>query len=281
MASLFSRLAKGLGEGMQVVGQMGLEEQRQKRYAKMQETSRSAAAQESREFSTSERKASEKFTASEKALDRDARLQGRESQDKVKFRDIDEMSGKTTITYESGRREEYDPETDTTRSLGEGKAKLSDESKGEDKTWGEKMANREAGTFSGDASDFPLFKSEEKAAEAAAQFRSNARRKGTIDKFDTEFAKRGWSYIQELAQPVDETKALQTLADNAAKEQRASTKGDAASEGLMAIFKDFDSKDYDGIANQIIADSTAPEALKKEARDYLSKGQPRRNLQKR
>lgn len=258
MASLLERIARGAGEGLKLVGQMGLEEQRQARLDKMKEASRAVTAKEGREFETRERKASETFRASESALDRKARVEASKVKgakpDTVKFRDTDDMSGKTIITYESGKREEYDPQTDTTRILGKGKGKLTEESKGVDVKWGKKMAARESGYLSFDESDFPLFKSEEKAAEAAAQFRSNARRAGTIDEFNTKFAKKGWSYIQELA------------GDGTTAKPTAKKTG----EGLMSIFKDFDQNDYSGIANQIVADPKSPEYLKKEARDYLS-----------
>ena len=251
MPSLLQRLGQGLGQGMQMVGQMGLEEQREKRLAAIREKSAGTARKEEQTFRTGEREAGQEF---QKEM---ATLKGEKpaAADKVKFRDVNEDTGKTIITYESGKREEWDPETDTTRELGKGKGTVSEESKGEDISWGEKMANRQAGLMSGDESDFPFFKDETKAAEAASQFRSNARKAGTLDDFDTEFAKRGWGYIQELAGGDTSTAA------------KAEVK--KAGGALMSIFKDFDKKDYDGIANQIISDPSAPESLKQEARDYL------------
>lgn len=250
MPSLFQRLGQGLGQGLQMAGKMGLEEAREKRLAAIREKAAGTARGEDRTFRTSEREASQEFQL---------KLAGAKSDDKpdkVKFKDIDDMTGKTVITYESGKREEYDPETDITTTLGAGKGELTEESKNEDTEWGEKMANREAGFFSGDTSDFPIFKDETKAAEAATQFRSNARKSGKLDEFDTEFVKKGWSYIQELAGGTTEK--------TPAKKADKKTSGD-----LMKIFKDFENKDYDAIANQIVNDPNAPEGLKQEARDYL------------
>ena len=263
MASLFERLGRGLGKGLEVAGTMGMEEQRQSRLTRMREQFSSGEAGTQRDFTTGERVASEEFQAKESALDRASREKAAEAKgtssakpDKVKFRTTDEDTGKTTLTMESGEELEHDPETDTYKVKGEGKGDLSDEAKGLDIAWGEKMANRQAGFFSGDESDFRVFKTEEKGAEAATQFRNNARKAGTLDEFNTEFAKKGWKYIQELAGDTVEPKTTPT-------------KTKKVGDGLMGIFKDFEKTDYDGIANQILSDKNAPESLKKEARDYL------------
>ncbi len=251
MPSLLQRLGQGLGQGLQIAGQMGLEEQREKRLAKIREQAASSARKEDQAFRTSEREAGQAF---QKEM---ATLKGASTAkpDKVKSETTDEMTGRSTITFESGKQLDYDPETDAYTTRGKGTGTVSEASKGEDIAWGEKMANREAGLLSGDEADFPYFKDETKAAEAAAQFRSNARTAGTLEEFDTEFAKRGWSYIQELA--GGDTTTATKPADK------------SVGDSLMAIFKDFDKKDYDGIANQIINDAGAPESLKREARDYL------------
>lgn len=259
MASLFERLGKGLGQGLQMAGQMGLEEQRMARIEKLRAGREAASTKTSQEFKTSERESSQDF---EREMAKNKTKSARP--DEVQGTPVvDEMTGKVRTTYKSGRMTEYDPETDTTRDLGQGKGALTDESKAEDKDWAEKMANREAGLFSGDTSDFPLFKSEEKAAEAAAQFRSNARKDGTLDEFDTEFAKQGWKYIQDLAGGTKMPEKDRPLT------KRTKDKPKKDNKGLMRIFKDFEKTDYDGIANQIIADPKAPEALKQEARDFL------------
>lgn len=256
MPSLLQRLGKGLGEGLVTVGKIGLEEQREARLAKLREGHRAGAAKEEREFRTGEREASEKFKASEAEKDRQARLQAATTKgakpDKVKKEETDELTGRSVITFESGKQLEYDPETDTYKARGKGMADLSEESKAEDMAWGEKVANRQAGIFSGDEADFPHFKSEERAAEAAAQFRSNARREGKLEEFDTQFAKKGWNYIQELAGV--ESKEMPDM---------------KAGTNLMKIFKDFERKDYDAIAQQIVSDPNAPAKLKSEAKDYL------------
>jgi len=256
MPSLLERIGRGLGQALTTVGTMSLEEQREARLAKMREGYRAEAAKDEQAFRKSEREATQEFQAAEAEKDRQSRLSATEAKgtkpDKVKSETTDELTGKSTITFESGKQLDYDPETDTYKVRGEGEAEISDESKAEDMKWGEQMANRQAGYFSGDESDFPYFKSEERAAEAAAQFRSNARKAGTLDEFDTEFAKRGWEYIQELAGD---------------KPKKSKTK--EAGRSLMNIFKDFDKSDYDGIATQIVNDPSAPEMLKQEARDYL------------
>lgn len=271
MASLLSRIGLGLGQGLQTIGQMGMDEQREKRLMKIREGYRSGAATQQQEFQSGATKqqqefrsgeagAQREFAAGENEKDRQSRIslaskKAGEKPDQVLKTAVDEMTGIETITFKSGKQVDYDPESDTSTVRGEGKGKLSEESIAADKDWADKMANREAGTFSGDEADFPVFKSEEKASEAAAQFRNNARKAGTLDDFDTEFAKKGWGYIQELA--------------GGGQSKAAPSKKEAGT-NLMEIFKDFDSKDYDGIANQIIKDPNASKQLKDEARDYLS-----------
>jgi hypothetical protein len=208
MPSLLQRLGMGLGQAAETLGKIGLERQREDRLAKLQ----AAAQQSNQAFSTSERMAGQEFDAGEKQKDRDARLAelktstaGKEKTGTWRLSTNDE-GVKSLVNDLTGEVKDYDEETDSFKILGAGKPASTDETKAEDQSWGAKVASREASLFSSDATDFPIFKSEDKAAEAAAQFRSNARKAGKLDEFDTQYAKKGFEYINELAGQLNKSK---------------------------------------------------------------------------
>lgn len=258
MPSVFQRIGTGLGKAAETYGKISLEEQRQARLKKFREQAskkdrefRSSEAEKDRKSRDAHREDQQQFTAAENAKLRSARLESTAQTKpiKVKSERLDEETGMTVLTMEDGTQRSYDPETDTYTELGKGKPKVSEASMDEDKEWARKQASSVASYFSSDETDFPIFKSEERAAEAAAQFRNNARAAGKLREFETNFAKEGWTYIQNLAQAdssgnsgvITTTSTQPSRIDNFVS--AATSRGMSEKDVLEALLKDPRAKD--------------------------------------
>ncbi|MEE8115385.1 MAG: hypothetical protein V3T23_13655 [Nitrososphaerales archaeon] len=258
MANLFERLGLGVGKALTTLGTLSLESRRAERLEKI----RSGEAKTEREFRISEREAAQKFRAGESKLTREATA----AVDEVTDTKTDDY-GNITTTYRSGRMELWTKATDKITVLGKGQPGTTDESEAEDLDWGKAKAARQAGWLSRDKSDFTYFKTEERAAEAAARFRMNARKAGTLDEFDTEFAKSGWKYIQELASGDKETGVAKP---GKTKQPKKVTSLEDIFVGEKATAKSRQNE----IAQDILDATDASDPLNKQARKFLSTAAP-------
>jgi hypothetical protein len=213
MPSLLQRLGMGLGEAAQTLGKVGLDRQREDRLAK----ARSESQKSSQEFTTSERIAGQEFTASESSKKIDSRIEAAVTKAKNTFSDeeffepvVDLLTGGMTLTSKKGRVFELNQTTNKFERIGTGEIQVNEDTKALDVAFGNKIAARQAKAFNLDSTDFTIFKTQDAAAEAATQFRINARKDGTLDEFDTEVAKKGFDYINELAGGVKDTSTKST-----------------------------------------------------------------------
>jgi hypothetical protein len=225
MPSLLQRLGMGLGEAAQTMGKIGLDQQREDRLAK----ARAAAQKSSQEFATSERIAGQEFRAEESTKQIDSRAEAALSKAKASFGEeeffapiIDEFSGGITIASKTGKIYELNQTTNTFEPLGTGEVQVNEDTKALDVAFGNKIAARQAGAFSLDSTDFTVFKTQDAAAEAVTRFRTNARKEGRLDEFDTELAKKGFDYINELAGGAKSTPAKPDVAKPATSQTSAS-----------------------------------------------------------
>jgi hypothetical protein len=176
------------------------------------ESFRTGEREGGQDYRTSEREASQQFTSSESSKQIDARIQAATKKAATTLKEeefyapvIDEFTGGVTRASKTGKIYRLDMIKNEWIQLGTGTPIVNDDTKALDKSFGEKIANRQAKAFNFDSTDFPLFKTKERAAEAIAQFRSNARKEGKVDEFDTELASKGFDYINELAGGVKNT----------------------------------------------------------------------------
>ena len=210
MPSLLQRLGMGLGEAAQTVGKIGLDQKREDRLAKAK-----AASQKSiQEFATSERIAGQEFRASESSKQADSRVKAALTKAKASFKEeeffepvVDQFTKDMTISSKSGKVFKLNSETNMFERVGTGEVRVNEDTKALDVAFGKKIADRQASRLSLDSTDFTVFKTEEAAAEAIAVFRTNARKEGKLDEFDTELAKKGFDYINELAGSAKSTPA--------------------------------------------------------------------------
>ena len=202
MPSLLQRLGMGLGEAAQTIGKVGLDQQRENRLAKSQ-----ASLQKSRQtFETSERVAGQDFRAAESLKKVDADINAAVTKAKASFGEeeffepvTNEFTGGMTLTSKTGKVFELNQTTNMFERIGTGEIQVNEDTKALDVAFGKKIAARQAKAFSLDSSDFTIFKTEDAAAEAITQFRTNARKEGRLDAFDTELTSKGFDYINELA----------------------------------------------------------------------------------
>jgi len=283
MSGLLSRIAVGLGEGAQVYGKLTLEKQREERLAALQQKMQ----KDSQEFQMSETQSSQNFTSSENVnqrefqaeqnnLDRTLRLDSAKSkaananQDSVKeIQYADDFSGNMTITNTSGKQSRYDSETDTYFELGKGKPEITESMRDQAMKWGREFAEQQAKTFSKDKTDFPVVQSEDRAGVLAGQLLLNAMTSGpeATEKFKTEAAKQGFSFIEKQA--VDTPEIVESVKSGKLSTSRNGSSTSQAGAQLQVAFDRYPNADQKELAQAMIDSSNVPESVKKQARAFL------------
>jgi hypothetical protein len=283
MSGLLSRIAVGLGEGAQVYGKLTLEKQREERLAALQEKMQ----KDTQEFQTSENKSNQSFTSAENVnqrdfqaeqnnLDRTLRLDSAKSkaasQNKDTVKDIqyaDDFSGNMTITKTSGKQTRYDADSDTYYELGKGKPEITESMRDQAMKWGRDFAEQQAKTFGKDKTDFPVVQSEDRAGVLAGQLFLNAMTSGpeAAEKFKTEAAKQGFSFIEKQA--VDTPEIVDSVKSGKLSTSKNESSTSKAGAQLQVAFDRYPNTDQKELAQAMIDSRSVPESVKKQARAFL------------
>ncbi len=270
MASLLQRLGQGLGQGLQMAGKIGLEEQREKRLAAIRENAAQTAAARADKRDVKLRKWSQADaqTAGIAQGQRDISLRELKLQDDQIASDRLDARSQTKITSQETIAANKLAAQDK-RDASKLEDPYADEiNAAEDKQFGIDAVKAQNKWEFGSETDFDTFGgNKERAAVFAESAQALARKNGTLEEFKAEFAAKDWGYIQELAREKQGKQPEKTAAAPPVKQQAQDNYT------LEQIFNDVGRSgkavNKTTIANGILKDPKFTDKVKREAKAFL------------